>query len=359
MIMELQSYSILCIFPKEEVLESVEEVKSLYKQALDKKEELYDTRTVIQRIPDSKIWDFCSKTSHEWWQVAMDKWNTLSDEEQKKYNQFIGFNDFSDYLMNIMAGALMRLRDTGKLDYEEGSLLLEKQKQKQEQPKVSIWKHWKCGLAGNGEGKQIYLIKDGDAYSLSSCLGFECDYIELSELDNLMFEKQGEQKSKDKYTFNSIPRLLDMIEPTDRAKRYCQKLIDSLQQEGYVTDAKIISEHLKLMNGEEVSMATMDKNQDEKKSVEWSEEDKGFVDLLLAIFTNEHPNGLFTTGDITVFNGKSVSSNRIITWLKSLKHQNTWKPTEEQLSCFKQAIGYFGDELQNELQSLYEDLLKL
>jgi len=117
-------------FPEEEVLESVEEVKALYKQALNKKEKLYDTRIVIQRIPDSKIWDFCSKTSHEWWQMAMNIWNTLSDEEQKKYNQFIGFNDFSDYLMNIMAGALMRLRDTGKLDYEEGSLLLEKEHHK-------------------------------------------------------------------------------------------------------------------------------------------------------------------------------------------------------------------------------------
>lgn len=117
-------------FPEEEILESVEEVKALYKQALDKKEELYDTQTIIQAIPDSEIWDFCSKTSHEWWQVAMNKWNALSDEEQKKYNQFIGFNDFSDYLMNIMAGSLMKLRDTGKLDYKEGSLLLEKQKQK-------------------------------------------------------------------------------------------------------------------------------------------------------------------------------------------------------------------------------------
>lgn len=117
-------------FTKEEVIESVEEVKALYKRALDKQEELYDTLTIIQRIPDSEIWDFCSKTSHEWWQFAMNKWNTLSDEEQKKYNQFIGFNDFSDYLMHIMAGALMRLRDTGKLDYEEGFLLLEKQKQK-------------------------------------------------------------------------------------------------------------------------------------------------------------------------------------------------------------------------------------
>lgn len=99
--------------------------------------------------------------------------------------------------------------------------------------------------------------------------------------------------------------------------------------------------------------------QDEQKSAEWSEADKGFVDLLIAVFTNEHPNGLFTTGDITVFNGKSVSSNRIITWLKSLKHQNTWKPTEEQLSSLKQAISYFGGELPKELQSLYNDLQKL
>ena len=64
--------------------------------------------------------------------------------------------------------------------------------EKQGTPKqVSIWKHWKDGIAGNGEGKPIYLVKIGNAYSLNSCLGFECDYIELSELDNLMLEKQG------------------------------------------------------------------------------------------------------------------------------------------------------------------------
>lgn len=56
----------------------------------------------------------------------MDKWNTLADEDKNKYNQFIGFNDFSDTLMNITAGALFQLIDTGKLEYEEGSLLLEK-----------------------------------------------------------------------------------------------------------------------------------------------------------------------------------------------------------------------------------------
>lgn len=68
-------------------------------------------------------------------------------------------------------------------------------------------------------------------------------------------EKQGEHKE---YTFNAIPRLLELIQPTDRAKSYCQKLIDSLEQEGYSADAKIVRERLKLMNGENVAMATMD-----------------------------------------------------------------------------------------------------
>jgi len=72
-------------------------------------------------------------------------------------------------------------------------------------------------------------------------------------------EKQGEQKPADKkYTFNALPRLLDMIQPTDRAKAYCQKLIDILIQEGYNVDAKIVGTCLKRMNGEKVAMTTMD-----------------------------------------------------------------------------------------------------
>lgn len=67
------------------------------------------------------------------------------------------------------------------------------EKQGEEPKKIPIWKHWKNGIAGNGDGEQIYLIKYGNTYHLSSCLSFECDYIELSELDNLMSENQGEQ----------------------------------------------------------------------------------------------------------------------------------------------------------------------
>lgn len=55
-----------------------------------------------------------------------------------------------------------------------------------ESEKTSIWNHWNNGIAGNREGKLIYLIKNGNDYMLSSSLGFECDYILLSDLDKLL-----------------------------------------------------------------------------------------------------------------------------------------------------------------------------
>ena len=67
------------------------------------------------------------------------------------------------------------------------------EKQGEKPNKVSIWKHWDNGIAGNSDGVLTYLTKRGTTYSLSSCLSFECDYIELSELDKLMVEKQGER----------------------------------------------------------------------------------------------------------------------------------------------------------------------
>ena len=110
----------------------------------------------------------------------------------------------------------------------------------------------------------------------------------------------------------------------------------------------------------------------EKKPTEWSEEDEGFLNLLLAIFTNEHPNGVFSTDNITVFKGNCVTSNRIITWLKSLKERYTWKPSDEQIDAVKSTaldVAKFSSRseqlrLENEpyykaLVSLYNDLEKL
>lgn len=66
------------------------------------------------------------------------------------------------------------------------------------------------------------------------------------------------EPAKDRFAFKAIPRLLDMIEPSERAKSYVTKLADAFDVEGYHTDAEIVRESLKMMNGEKVAMATMD-----------------------------------------------------------------------------------------------------
>jgi len=67
-----------------------------------------------------------------------------------------------------------------------------------------------------------------------------------------------EEPVSERFAFKAIPRLLEMIEPTDRAKAYTAKLADALEVEGYLTDAKIVRKRLKIMNGEKVVMTTMD-----------------------------------------------------------------------------------------------------
>ena len=159
-------------------------------------------------------------------------------------------------------------------------------------------------------------------------------------------EKQGAQKPADKeYTFKAIPRLLGMIPPTDRAKSYCQKLIDSLEQEGYSTDAKIVRDCLKQMNGEKVAMATMD----EQKPA-WSEEDERMLHTIIADF-----KGFIRHNTSTL----ESYFNVCIDWLKSLKERYTWKPSIAQLNALSiVSKGNAPDDIEA-IVSLYNDLKKL
>ena len=68
-------------------------------------------------------------------------------------------------------------------------------------------------------------------------------------IDDLLKLSNVERIGKDCIVFKSIPRLLDMLEPTDRVKWYADKLADALEKEGYSTDAKIVRESIKIMNG--------------------------------------------------------------------------------------------------------------
>lgn len=124
---------------------------------------------------------YLSKEQVEEIESLVKKWNPESEDERIRKAIICGMNALKKGNRIYFAGIYI----------DDILAWLEKQGQSK---KTSIWKHWKNGIAGNGEGKLTFLIKSGPTYSLSSCLSFECDYIELSELDNLMLEKQSKQK---------------------------------------------------------------------------------------------------------------------------------------------------------------------
>jgi len=164
------------------------------------------------------------------------------------------------------------------------------EKQGQEPKKVSIWKHWKNGIAGNGDGEQIYLIKYGNTYHLSSCLSFECDYIELSELDSLMLEKQGEQNKQHLYDIIiALWELLDKIDtfsdlqiddtnpdnPFRKIEHITEERHKFVKSDGYnlyIEGEQITDFHQELMKfnaTDEVEIETCDKVEPKFKVGDW------------------------------------------------------------------------------------------
>jgi len=87
--------------------------------------------------------------------------------------------------------------------------------------------------------------------------------------------------------------------------------------------------------------------QGEKKSAEWSEEDERMFNSALWHIKNSCSNGGKNSGEFEVYN-----------WLKSLKPQSHWKPTEEQLSELRHAISGCSFET-SILVELEENLKKL
>ena len=96
-----------------------------------------------------------------------------------------------------------------------------------------------------------------------------------------LYSMQEELMNK-RFTFKVIPRLLEMIEPTDRAKKYIAKLSYTLDVEGYSTDAKIIRERLKIMNDEKVAMTTMDEEP-------VNEPNKELAETYITVFDKKFP----------------------------------------------------------------------
>lgn len=93
------------------------------------------------------------------------------------------------------------------------------------------------------------------------------------------------------------------------------------------------------------------KKQKEQKPVEWNEEDEDILNSLIRLYDKEYSkdkwpwsSGRHTFGDVVRF-------------LKSLRPQPHWKPSEEQMKALQNAVALTG--WGNDLESLYNDLKKL
>ena len=90
--------------------------------------------------------------------------------------------------------------------------------------------------------------------------------------------------------------------------------------------------------------------QKEQKSVEWSEEDEKILKEIISDVKFEGYN-----------NDMQADSYRKINWLKSLRPQKQWKPSEEQLKALYDLIpvGEYLSEKEILLYSLYNKLKEL
>ena len=75
-----------------------------------------------------------------------------------------------------------------------------------------------------------------------------------------------------------------------------------------------------------------------QQKVELSEEDEEMLDLIIEIFTVNHANGVFGTGNRVINGLNFVSTYTIIAWLKSLRPKPSWKPSEEQMEALNEVI---------------------
>ena len=140
-------------------------------------------------------------------------------------------------------------------------------------------------------------------------------------------EKQGDQKFADNIESSLFrDKLLELFQ---RFRWYCK---DETPTNGDVIE--YVDAHIQEL---------IDTTQ---KPTEWSEEDEDRINRLIAYFEDKES---FTAEDDIVY----------ANWLKSLRPQNMWKPSEEQIKALDDAIYHVDDNIATQIAKLIGDLRKL
>ena len=123
------------------------------------------------------------------------------------------------------------------------------------------------------------------------------------------------------------------------------------------TNKECALEHFQLLKWLQ-EYSNMLEKQGEQKPAEWSEEDENNINSIISRLEV----------DISYWESRSKTrtneDKKLIDWLKSLRPQNTWKPSDEQMDALYTYIynpQYFNspDPRMELVESLYNDLKKL
>jgi len=92
----------------------------------------------------------------------------------------------------------------------------------------------------------------------------------------------------------------------------------------------------------------------------WSEEDEESLLDLIKFIENWKVKGKDSTAKLVLWTSDEQKCDRLLTFLKSLRPQNTWKPSDEQMDALKEACDeHWEPDGLDPLYTLYQDLKKL
>jgi spermidine/putrescine-binding protein len=211
----------------------------------------------------------------------------------------------------------------------------------------------------------LWSIEDAKNGDVLHSTGWHKDCIFIfNGLDNWKFDEPNEDRvvatgycclfvSADKIEFGiQGPDCIETNTVKPATKEQRDLLFEKMKESGYDWDAE--KKELKKIHVIDEGKAKMDycftkMMNGEKVSTTWSEEDEtGLTNTII----------MLKEGASLHFNKKDIT--KAVDWLKSLRPQSQWRPSEEQLKSLKEVIdvGHF-TSYPNALEILYEQLKKL
>ena len=225
-------------------------------------------------------------------------------------------------------------------EIKDGKVIIRKVESEDEKIRKDIIHHIEFDKSHNiipckrAESWIAYLEKQGDKDKLIKELGeYKVKYTQ--EVLSQQLEKQGKQHPQTKVIIPKF-RVGDVIKTSNEEPLTITKIDDK----GYW------SMDLFICNFDDAVVWDI-----VEQKPAWSEEDKTIIESLIALCDDK----IKTTG----FTDVKEHAEKCRHWLKSLRPQPHWKPSDEQIAWCNIAKDCVGDTGREYLKSLYEDLKKL